>query len=84
VPEDLKQGDISKHPDRKERLVLLDITADGVQKMAHAEIIRSVDAPPRLGEWHDTEKPEASDGLFVDALVPALKAIKTAWEGSSV
>lgn len=75
-------GPISEHPDRIERLVLIDVDADGVQRMAHADITRDGVGPPRLGEWHDTEKPEASNGLFVDALVPALHAIRAAREGS--
>ncbi len=77
------EGPISEHPDRKEKLVLIDVTADGVQRMSFADIVRDGVGPPRLGEWHDAETPEASDGLFVDALVPALQGVKAAWEGSS-
>lgn len=78
------EGGIGGHPDSKEKLCLIDVTADGVQRMAFADIIRDGVGPPRLGEWHDTERPEASDGLFVDALVPALQTIRTMMEGSSV
>lgn len=67
----------SEHPDRMEALVLLDITADGVQHMSSAEITRDGVGPPKLGEWHDSEKPEKSDGLFVSVLVPSLQLVRT-------
>jgi hypothetical protein len=68
-------GSISGHPDREERLVLLDITAEGVQRMSMAQILRDGINPPTLSEWTDAETPEKSEGLFVDALLPALALV---------
>lgn len=74
-PEDL-DGPISEHPDAQEMLVLMELTADGVANLAHAIVTRNKVGPPILGEWKDSEKPAESDGLFVGAMVEALKAIK--------
>jgi hypothetical protein len=70
-------GPISEHPDRKENLVLIEVTADGVQQVSFAEISRDGVSPPTLGEWQDIDSPEQSDGLFVDALIPTLQLIRT-------
>ena len=67
---------LQDHPDSQERLVLLEITADGVQRLSTALITREGDRV-KLGEWHDTEKPDATDGIFVAALVPTLQLIRT-------
>jgi hypothetical protein len=70
------EGAVSESPDRMEVLVLLDVTADGVQQMASADIFRDGISPPKLGEWQDL-KPEKSNGLFVDTLVPCLQLVRT-------
>lgn len=74
-PHDLGMA-VSAHPDREERLVLLDITADGVQQMTYAQIHRDGISGPTLGEWEDVETPD-TEGLFLDALLPALALVKT-------
>jgi hypothetical protein len=77
-------GPISEHPDRLEALVLIDVTADGVVGMSTALITRDGVSGPKLGEWEDSEHPEQSDGLFVEAIVPVLSMIKTLRESSGV
>ena len=75
--QEVPDNPISEHPDREEALVIIDITADGVQRMSTAKIIRDGVSPPKLGEWHDSEKPSGVDGLFVEALVPTLQLVRT-------
>lgn len=68
---------LSEDPDRKEMVVLIDITADGVQQMSYAEIIRDGFSKPKLGEWHDSKETTGYDGLFVESLVPTLQLVRT-------
>lgn len=72
----LSEFEVSKHPDRQETLVLMDLSADGIDQMCVAKIERNEDSKATLGEWMDIESPR-SDGLFVDALVPTLQLIRT-------
>lgn len=70
-------GPISEHPDRSEVLVLIEVTADGVARMARAPITRDGISPPKLGEWEEQDVPTGTDGLFVEALVPTLQLVRT-------
>lgn len=76
-------GSLQDHPDGKEILVLIDITANGVEQMSVAYILRDGISGPKLSEWRDIDKPESSDGLFVDALIPTLQLIRTLQEQGS-
>lgn len=58
--------------DREEKVCIMEITADGVQRQAAAPIIRLADAPPKLGEWEDWPTASA-EGRFVTPLVGALR-----------
>ena len=67
----------SEHPDRIEAIFLIEMTADGVQRMATAEIVRDEISPPKLGEWREDVNQKEADGLFVEAIVPTLQLIRT-------
>lgn len=77
IGEGVPDSPISEHPDREEALVIIEITADGVQRMSSAKILRDGVSPPTLGEWHDSEAPKGFDGLFIEALVPTLQLVRT-------
>lgn len=72
-----ESGTLEDHPDAKEALVIIDITADGVQQMASAVIERDGINPPKLGEWKDVPAPAETDGLFVQAVIPVLQLIRS-------
>lgn len=74
--------DLSEHPDRTELLVLLEVTADGVEQVATAAITRDGVHPPTLGEWNDLKKPKMTSGIFVDALVPTLQLVRSQQESN--
>lgn len=76
-PGDMPEGSLTEHPDHEEALVLMEITADGVTRMATAKILRDGEHGPKLDDWHDVETPEASSGVFVDMLVPTLQLIRS-------
>lgn len=79
-PDEIPVGSLTEHPDHTESLVLMEVTADGVQRLSRAAILRDGEQAPVLGEWHDSEEPTKSNGLFVDALVPVLQLIRSQLE----
>jgi hypothetical protein len=60
-------GPVSEQPDRKEVLVLTQVTTDSAD-MFMAEIIRHEDSPPTLGEWENRAGGIGITGIFADAL----------------
>jgi len=68
----------SEHPDRQEKILIIEITADGVQRMSEAAVMRDGLSKPKLGEWRDSKsEPVESYGLFVDAIVPTLQLVRS-------
>jgi hypothetical protein len=68
----------SEDPERKEILMLIEYTRDGIQRNTVAEIIRYEDSPPTLGEWESwgDDTTLGSDGRFVGPIVAAMKRVK--------
>lgn len=66
----------SERPDREEKLMLIELKAEGVTRHSFAPIIRHEDAPPTLGEWEEIEGVDRFAGRFVDPLVAALKSVE--------
>lgn len=68
----------SEDPERKEILMLIEYTREGVQRHTVADIIRHEDSPPTLGEWDDwgDDAHLGSEGRFVGPIVAAMKRVK--------
>lgn len=70
---DLSTVQPSKLPNRIEKLLVMELDCNGVQRVAFAPILRDGVNPPSLGEWEPTEGFESFVGRFVDPLVAALR-----------
>lgn len=66
----------SQQPDREELVYIMEFTREGVQRQAHAEILRSETEVPRLGEWVDVTNVESVEGRFAPPIVKALKGVR--------
>lgn len=67
----------SEHPDKVEALLIIEMTADGVQRSASAVITRDNTSAPTLSDWNELTEQSESDGLFVEAIVPTLQLIRS-------
>lgn len=65
----------SEQADRKEQVVVIEYTREGVTRQAFAQIKRFADKVPRLGEWEDMPPAKAVDGRFITPIVQALKGV---------
>jgi hypothetical protein len=65
----------SQRENREERLLIMEYTAEGIQRQAWARIIRHEDRPPELDEWEEMEA-KSYGGRFVDPVVDALKRVE--------
>lgn len=64
----------SERPDRKEYVMVIEYTAEGVGRQAYAQILRDGVHPPTLADWEDSGAVGAG-GRFVDPIVAALKEV---------
>ena len=68
----------SQRPDRREQLLIIEYTREGVTRQAFAEIIRHENSPPTLGDWDEQIMDKAVlEGRFVEPIVKAMKAVST-------
>lgn len=65
----------SQRPNRREQLLIIEYTREGVTRQAFAEIIRHEDSPPTLDEWTAVEGETAFEGRFIGPIVKAMKAV---------
>ena len=66
----------SEDLDRREEVMIIEYTAEGVTRSAMAEIIRHENAPPTLAEWDDMGEASLSqEGRFVGPIVAAMKRV---------
>lgn len=72
-----ESGTLADHPSAQEALVLIDVTADGVVRMASTIMTRDGFNAPQLTEWEESPEPSKSQGLFVEAIIPVLQLIRT-------
>lgn len=66
----------SQRDNRREMVMIVEYTSDGVTRTASAEIERHEGAPPTLGDWDDMDGAKLGDGRMITPIVKALKEVR--------